>query len=84
MEPIALSSNESSAKPVHLYQIAMIQIVTREYDDTCTDRDPLSPHTVFVFRYEVERLVDVCVSKLTCITDMYIIANGYRMRIRCY
>ena len=24
MEPIALSSNESSAKPVHLYQIVMI------------------------------------------------------------
>ena len=71
MELIALSSNESSAKPVHLYQIAM----TREYDDTSTNRDPLSPHTVFVFRYEVERLVDVCVSKLTCITDMYIIAK---------
>ena len=54
MEPIALSSNESSAKPVHLYQIAMIKIVTREYDDTCTNRDPLSPHAVFVFLYEVE------------------------------
>ena len=25
-----------------------------------------------------------CVCKLTCIIDMYIIANGYRMRIRCY
>ena len=84
MEPIALSSNESSAKPVHLNQIAMISILTREYDDKCTNRDPLSPHNVFVFRYEVERLVDVCVCKLTYITDMYIIANGYRMRIRCY
>ena len=38
----------------------------------------------FVFLYDVERLVDVCVCKLTCITDMYIVANGYRMRIRCY
>ena len=67
MEPIALSCNESSAKPVHLYQIAMIKIVTREYDDTCTNRDPLSPHTVFVFRYEVERLVDVCVCVCVCV-----------------
>ena len=46
--------------------------------------DPLSPHAVFVFPNEVERLVDVCVCKLTCITDMYIIANGYPIRIRCY
>ena len=61
----------------------------REYDDICTNRDPLSLHAVFcifVFPYEVERLVDVCVCvcKLACITDMYIISNGYRMRIRCY
>ena len=36
----------------------------REYDDTHTNRDLLSPHAVlciFVFPYEVERLVDVCV-----------------------
>ena len=57
----------------------------REYDDTCTNRDPLSPH-VFLYSlyfhiYEVERLVDVCVCKLTCITDMYIIANGYGRRL---
>ena len=38
----------------------------------------------FVFPYEVERLVDVSVCKHTCITDMYIIVNGYRVRIRCY
>ena len=49
-----------------------------------TNRDPLSPHAFFIFPYEVERLVDVCVCKLTCITEMYIIANGYPMRIRCY
>ena len=49
-----------------------------------TNGDPLSPLAVFVFPNEVERLVDVCVCKLTCITDMYIIANGYPMRIRCY
>ena len=24
---------------------------TRDYDDTCTNRDPLSPHAVFVFLY---------------------------------
>ena len=41
-----------------------------------TNQDLLSPHVVFVFPYEVERLVDVCVCKLTCITDMFIIANG--------
>ena len=32
----------------------------------------------FVFPYEGERLVDVCV------TYMYIIFNGYRVRIGCY
>ena len=28
-----------------------------------TNRNPLSPHAVFIFPYEVERLVDVCVCK---------------------
>ena len=42
----------------------------------------LTRFCIFVFPYDAERLVDVCVCKLTCITDMYIIANGYRMRIR--
>ena len=41
----------------------------------------LTRFVFFVFPYEVERLVDACVCKLICITDMYIIANGYRMRI---
>ena len=32
------------------------------------------------------RLVDVCINlpECTCITDMYIIANGYCMRNGCY
>ena len=50
------------------------------------DRQKLANFKVFiffVFPYEVERLVDVCVCKLTRIADMYIIANGYHMRIRC-
>ena len=61
MEPIALSSNGSSAKPVHLYQ-KCYDIDNRE--NTMIhgkNRDPLSPHAVFVFPYEVERLIDVCV-----------------------
>ena len=47
----------------------------------------LTRFVLSVFSYEVELLVDVyvCVCKLTNVfTDMYIIANSYRTRIRCH
>ena len=37
-----------------------------------------------VFAEEGDRLVDVYVNLLTCITDMYIIVSGYYMSVRCY
>ena len=57
MAPIVLSSNGSSVKPVHLYQNAMIKIVTQEntvVHALIVTRLALTLFVFFVFKYEEE------------------------------